>query len=415
MAHRIHLTSVLVLLFLVIFSADSYAQDETGPYRLYFAPDLWYNDVDGIRAGVRVLGEMEGTFKDGPHRLDAGVWLATWFPELPVSYYISFLEPIPAISDFGNEGSIQFISSIREGYSAHRLQFNKRWQSGFDELDNKELSIYFSQEKLISSEYRQYPQLWQNNWKSLLGASYTISENPAVGRFFARLNIEQNVNTNSASFTMGSVEAIQKINLDRNFKVRLRGFLGYGSSDRAPEYGFLSSMESPQYWINRGIPRSKGTIPSTWFGEGIFQIGGGANLRGYLKRDIQELNAGGDPTYQAIGALNTEVEFPNPLNKAIDNVAVIGDLTEFRTYVFADAGLPIDQGESLDVVYTEFDKVFADAGVGLQISFNIPDYLGKDRGIFIRYDVPFWLSDPSGSESNFSFRQLIGIGAIISF
>jgi hypothetical protein len=414
-AHKNHLISCLALLFLVIFSLDASAQNDSDSYGFYFAPDLWYNDVDGIRAGVRVLGEMEGTYNDGPHRLDAGFWVGTWMPDLPVSYYISFLEPIPSISDFGNEGSIQIISSIREGYSAHRLQFNKRWQSGFYELDYKELSIYFSQEKLIDSEYRQYPQLWQNNWKSLLGASYVISEDPSIGRFYARLNVEQNVNSNSASFTLGSIEAIQKINLSSSFRLRLRGFFGYGSSDRAPEYGFMSSMDSPQYWINRGIPRSKGTIPTTWFGKGIFQIGGGANLRGYLKRDIQELNAGGDPTYQSISAFNTEFEFPNPLNNAVKDIKVIGDLTEFRSYLFFDAGIPIDRGESRDVVYSEFDNFFADFGVGLQISFNIPDYLGKDRGIFIRYDVPFWLSDPTGNESNFSFRKLIGIGAIISF
>lgn len=412
-AHRNHLTLCFAILFVAISALPALAQDES--YSLNFAPDLWYNDVDGIRVGVRVLGEMEGSFNDGPHRLDAGLWLGTWMPDLPVSYYFSFLEPIPAITDYNSEGSIQVISSIREGYSAHRLQFNKRWQSGFDELDFKKLSIYFSQEKLIDSEYRQYKQLWQDEWKSLLGASYLISEHPSVGRFFAKLTVEQNVHIKSGSFTIGSVEAIQKVILGRQFNLRVRGFLGYGSNERAPEYGFLSSMESPQYWVNRGVPRSKGTIPTLWFGEGIFQIGGGPNLRGYLKRDIQELNAGGDPTYEAIVSVNTEIEFPNFLNPAIQDISVIGDLMEFRTYTFFDAGVPIDRGESLDVVYTEFDDFFADAGVGLQISFNIPDYLGNDRGIFIRYDVPFWLSDPTESESNFSYRQLIGIGAIISF
>ncbi len=389
------------------------AQDD--PYTFTFAPDLWYNDVDGIRVGVRTLGEVEGTFKDGPHRLDAGVWIGTWLPELPVSYYLSFTEPIKAISDYGNEGSIQIISSIRDGYSAHRLQFNKRWQPEFDEYEHTELSIYLSQEKLIEPEYRQYAQLWQQEWKTLLGAGYTVSRNPVVGRFFGFFRVEQNLNKASGSFTTGSIELIQRINLSENFKVRVRGFFGYNSSKSSPEYGFLSSMESPQYWINRGVPRSKGSIPQPWFGNGIFQIGGGANLRGYLKRDIRELEAGGSPFYESISALNTEIEYPNPLNTLIKKISIIGDLVELRSYLFADIGIPIQEKEGGTVISTQLTSLFADAGTGLQFSVNIPDYLGKDRGFFIRYDIPFWLSDPSGSESKFAFRQLIGLGAIISF
>jgi len=45
---------------------------------------------------------------------------------------------------------------------------------------------------------------------------------------------------------------------------------------------------------------------------------------------------------------------------------------------------------------------------------NIPDYLGKPRGFVLRYDIPFWLSDPDSGDS-FKFRSLIGFGAVLSF
>ncbi|MFV1885569.1 MAG: hypothetical protein ACMZ7B_13850 [Balneola sp.] len=413
MAHPNPLKTLFFFFFLVVGSASLTAQDN--PYRFTFAPDLWYNDVDGIRIGIRTLGEVEGTFKDGPHRLDAGLWVGTWFPELPVSYYFSFTEPIKAISDFGNEGSIQLISSIRDGYSAHRLQFNKRWQAGFDELNHNELSVYVSKEKLIEPDYRQYADFWNTNWKTLLGATYTISKNPSLGRFFGILKVEQSLISDPGSFTTGSINLIQRINLNENFRFRLRGFFGYTNADNFSEYGFISSMESPQYWINRGIPRSKGSVPSPWFTNGLFQISGGPNLRGYLKRDIRELEAGGNPFYTSIGALNTEIEFPNPVNNWVKNISIVGDLTELRSYLFADLGIPFAEKEVGTTITNQISTLFADAGIGLQLSFNIPDYLGKDRGIFIRYDVPFWLSDPELGESNFSFRQLIGLGAIISF
>ncbi len=47
------------------------------------------------------------------------------------------------------------------------------------------------------------------------------------------------------------------------------------------------------------------------------------------------------------------------------------------------------------------------------LSINIPDYLGKNRGLMLRYDLPLWLSHP-GNEANFKFRNVIGLGAVIN-
>jgi len=59
--------------------------------------------------------------------------------------------------------------------------------------------------------------------------------------------------------------------------------------------------------------------------------------------------------------------------------------------------------------------VLGNTGLGVQFSVNIPDHLGKDRGIFVRYDVPFWVSSPSNNESNLKFRNVLGIGAVFNF
>ena len=415
-------------------SASLSAQDN--PYRFTFAPDLWYNDVDGIRIGIRTLGEVEGTFKDGPHRLDAGLWVGTWLPDNPISYYLSFTEPLNSTYAYGNEPSIQLISSIRTGYAQHRIQFNKRWQAGFDEYDYKELSVFFSSEKMFDSKYRVYNVLWQKDWKSLIGLDFQWSGKPDFGHFLGKFSVLHDVYEETENFTVGTIELLQRIDLNEKFKLRLRFFGGIASEFTAPEYLFLSSMNSPQYWLSSGVSRANGTIPTSWLEAGSFQVGGGANLRGYLNRDIEMLNGTNGagvqitfPLYKSMVALNSEIEFPNPINRAIKNISIIGDLTELRTYIFADIG----RGSEFTTVWDpdlnaipgiapqtppqapKDGTLLADAGIGLQLSFNIPDYLGKDRGIFIRYDVPFWLSDPELGESNFSFRQLIGLGAIISF
>lgn len=406
MAYRYLLNLTFLLIFGVVCSLGVSAQE--GSYRFTPAPDIWYNDVDGVRLGLRVLGEIEGTFKDGPHRLDAGVWLSTWFPENPVSYYASFTEPI-GVSDLGNEASIELKSSIRTGYSLHSLNLNKRWQNDFSEYDYKEVVVSFSYEKMFDAEYRPFPQLWQNNWKSLLGLDFVISSLPDIGQFLGKASIKQNVSSDVAKFTVGSVELLQKIDLNDVFKLRVRGFTGFASDDTVPEYLFMSSMNTAQNWLEHGVTRAKGTIPETWMQAGSFQAGGGANLRGYLNTDINALNAGVNPSFRSIWAINTELEFPNPIENKLRNISIVGDLVSFRSYLFVDVG----QG-SRSLTGASSD-VLSDAGTGFQLSINIPDYLGKDRGIFVRYDIPFWLSEPGGNESNFSFRQLVGIGAIFSF
>ena len=414
MDYRIRIVFTFLLL-LVITSLSELKAQEQNKYRFTPAPDIWYNDVDGIRVGVRVLGEMEDSFKDGPHRLDAGFWIHTWLPAVPVSYYISFIEPIPAISSYGNEGSIQLISSYRTGYTQQKVSFNKRWQSGFDELRYSELKASFSQEKLTDIEYRPFQQLWQTEWKSLLELVYLKSSINSLGQFFAHTELAQNINDNSSSFTVLKVEAFQKVDLGQHAALRLRGFFGHATEKTAPEYLFSHSFRQPIGWLNNGVSRTKGTIPTNWLESGLVQFAGGGNLRGYLEQDSKLLKAGLNPSYNTIWVVNTEFEFPNPINSAINNISIVGELVEFRAYGFFDIGkgtkdYPAGTVDPLDNVFA-----LADAGFGSQFSINIPDYLGKDRGIFIRYDVPFWISKPETNSSNFSYRQVIGIGAIFSF
>src|SRR5690625_1384559 len=78
---------------LLLASIPAVAQNNSDggqSYDLKFAPDIWFNSTDGIRVGVRMRGKEPGTLKRGPHRLDAGLWLGTFIPKYPVSYYVSF-------------------------------------------------------------------------------------------------------------------------------------------------------------------------------------------------------------------------------------------------------------------------------------------------------------------------------------
>jgi hypothetical protein len=159
--------------------------------------------------------------------------------------------------------------------------------------------------------------------------------------------------------------------------------------------------------MDTGLTRAKGTIPTAWMEEGIFQVSGGANLRGYLKQDFDALNQGMAPVYTSMGAINLELDYPNPLDKAISKVPVVGSILKLRSYLF------FDSGTSFGLTDMEEERLLSDAGLGFMFSLNIPDYLGKPRGIRIRYDIPLWLSNP-GNENHFEYRNVIGIGAVFS-
>lgn len=413
----------LIAYLLFLIPGQSYAQQEK--YKLEFAPDLWYNSVDGIRIGTRVLGDMEGTFQDGPHRLDAGVWLGTNFPDAPVSYYASFTEPIPSLSDYGEEFNLQITSSIRAGYSQHGLAFNKRFQKGFDELRYQEFSLSISQEKAIDNVYRPI-MFSETDWKTLAGIDFRTNGFTPIGELKTSVALKQNINAASGNFSIGKAELSHLTDLGSGFGLNLRMFGALVSSDAPSEYKYSLANRDPISWLNTGLTRASGTIPDTFYENGIVQVAGGFNLRGYNLETFIDPQGNTDHTKSYFGtidkgvSLNSEILFPNFINSLLDRT-IMGDFIHLRSYVFHDVG--IVSGSTLpDDVSLNVDKTFADAGVGFQFSINIPDWLGKDRGFAIRYDMPFWLSDPDGlaryppgkGDSQFKFRGLLGFGAIIS-
>ena len=402
------LCTIAAITFLIVVSPlRGIGQDDTKSYELLPAPDVWYSSVDGVRVGGRLLGQVPGTFGDGPHRLNLGVWVGTKFPANPVSYYLQYTEPIPGISDFGSEGNISLETSYRTGFQQHGISFNKRWQTGFDEQNYKELSVGFRAEHRFDDDYLLYRQLWQNQWLYLAIASVDITNQNSLGRYYLSFSSAANVAGTQQNFIRGDVAFQQEVKLTDAFKIHSRIYTGMATGQTAPEYLFSHSLKSARLWMDKGLTRARGTIPPNWIGIGNIQITGGAGLRGYTKQDIRALNRGQLPLYTSLSAVNLEVDYPNPIDQAVSNIPVLGGFIDLRSYLFFDGGT------SLGITDFEENRTLADAGLGFLFSINIPDYLGKSRGLAIRYDLPFWLSHP-GAEKSFAFRNVIGIGAIIS-
>jgi len=380
-------------------------------YEFLPSPDLWYNDVDGIRLGVNLKGQVPGSFDDGPHRLDAGFWVGLWFPDTPVSYYVSLTEPIKAWSDFGSEANLEFLSSIRTGYQKHGISLNKRWQTGFDERRFHSVSLHQHFENRTDLEYTAFPALWTDEDKWIGGVSLEIQRSNKLGWY----NLNTNVNTQFLNdiYAVWTATAIQNIPINDIWGGRIRLFSGIASADTAPEYLFSRSTLPAINTLDSGVTRAKGTIPNPWMQNGDFHLSGGANIRGYMNQDVASFTSDGVESapflqYSVISA-NIEFDYWNPFQSLIKKTSMISDFLSLRSYLF------FDSGQSLQFDSRDSDQLFSNAGTGLALSFNIPNNFGKPRGFVLRYELPLWLSHPTQEDDKFTFRQIVGFGAVISF
>lgn len=410
-AKRYSLRTFLMIFGGLSFFISCYAQDgihKTSSYEIHPAPDLWYNSVDGARIGIRLKGQVPGTFSDGPHRLNFGFWVGTKRPKLPVSYYLTFLEPIRTWSDFGAEASIQLISSVRTGFTDQGLVFRKRWQSGFDDNQYEKLKIYLHTEKLFDKHYRLFPEVWNQNWLTMLHVNYQKDDTNRLGKYVAKVSLTTGIPTKNHVFDQFQGEYHQEITIGNGFRFRGRIFLGLSTSDTPNQMLYMAGLSSPEDWLKNGITRARGTVPPLWLKEGWIQYAGGPNLRGYANAGFQSLFNKKAALYKNFGAANLEMIYPNPLTNAISKIEFIGDLLKFKSYVFFDTGSSLDfSGNSF------FNKKLSDSGAGFTVSFSFPDNEGGMKKITIRYDIPLWLSSPV-NQPKWKYRDVLALSAIIS-
>lgn len=400
-----------IALFAAVFAVPDNTRAQERSYEFLPVPDIWYNSVDGIRVGVRIRGRTPGSYGDGPHRLNMGVWLGTKFPDNPVSYYATFTEPIPAISDFGSEGKITVRSSIRTGFQRHGISLNKRWQTGFNEFNYKQLEIGARVEHRFDTDYLLYPQIWQEDWLYITYAGFNLHNENSAGRYGINISADANVAGSFPHFYRTQVQYQQQVSLGDLFGIRGRLYASLASDETAREYLFMQSMAPAVAWMKSGFTRARGTIPPDWFQRGAVQVAGGPNLRGYVHQEVRLLNETGQPPlYNATAATNLEFDFPNPIDQALQNIRIVGEFLRMKSYLFYDGGI----SREISLLGGSPEEEFiSDAGLGFLFSFNIPDHLGQRSGVMLRYDLPLWLSHP-GNEKSFKFRNVIGIGAVIS-
>ncbi len=408
----------IFILLPLLFTWQVKAQNANAPYDVRFFPDIWYNSVDAARIGVDVRGGQAGNTAFGYHRLNLGVWLATRFPKVPLSYYMDFTEPIDSWSDFNAESSIGIVSEYRAGYTQHGLELNKRWQVGFDEDKYDLFHFKVFGEKLYTTNYELFSGLWDTDWHFLADLDFSIRRISQHRSTYLALKTRVSPGISGKSFAQGTLEFAQKFTLGSGFQWNYRLFGALSSTDTPVQYQYLYSMSSPHDWKGNPFMRGRGTVPPVWMREGWVQLAGGPAIRGYLSQDIYNLKTNAPHLMRNITSVNTELTYPNPISQLLAKHSFINNFLSFRSYLFADAGGTFKQKTALNtsnIVVSDGRDFRGDAGPGFALSITFPDNEGRTKTITFRYDVPLWLSDPMDGSSPFKYRNIFGLNAIIPF
>jgi hypothetical protein len=401
-------------------------------YRMYIRPDLWWNPVDGIKAGAH----FEGDYLASLYKIDATVWWNTHVLQedayksfkgqgyydnyAPVNYSFNYNSPITRNMP---KLQLQLNSRYLDGLWAHRAGFN--WLAS-----DKNLLQVFGQmlwrptqrdfDYLISpSDWSSVPGrknnslnlAWTHNYNYMNGAGhYTISMRTPI--------LEKDILPFSYSYAQ--LESINYNYFDK-LEIRTRIFGRWGLGNQLPyESALYMAGANPEEQMENKYTRSIGVVPTSWQGTSVydvnhFQQGGGLNLRGYAGYFAPDEYKGQLLTGykgRSGAAANVEVDFENymPWHPRLTR-----NWLKANVYAFGDAGImELSNYSTYNVAVisptTTWGTVHVDAGVGFAFTIKNWGVFEKAKPLTIRVDLPFFLNRPPYSNDQYAtLRYVIGI------
>ncbi|MFO8054460.1 MAG: M1 family metallopeptidase [Bacteroidales bacterium] len=389
---------------------DYLTKQPENPYRyeLYARPDFWWNDHDGLKAGISV----EGDYMKELHEFDVSVLYNTGLlsgpalsgDPLAVSWHFNYRTRI------GKAPGKAFLnlSSIRDiGWSYHRAGIQ---QQSTNNKNTYGLSISGSRMHKKRPVYYMPDRYWDSY---LLETAYLYLQ--------ASYDRELDNGRLSASITSSLGQIINsKINVCLNTRrnigsliLRNRGFFQYGLSQYYPiEDALLLSGGNMMDMMHHKIVRSPGIIPSQWYTYGNspnhFHQPGGLNLRGYSGYISAKYNEEGEPEYQHMG--NTGLGVNQELSTARIFQPLPPKLRKFlQIDLYAFYGLAILDNASISSL-PDFSRLYMDAGIGTQLDIRQWWQFDKLKPLTLRFDMPLFLNiKPKDEKKHFKFRWLLGV------
>lgn len=400
-------------------------------YRLYIRPDLWYNALDGLKAGVHLEGAYLGHFlkisATGWLNTQLGEWDRYTHPEKEtgarkwLNYTLNLETPLslslPQVNTF-------FRSRFLDGLWWHKA--GAAWQIGA----NNTLSIWGQtmQRNKGYTGYLLYPQEWssdQNHINASLNLSYTRGYRYARGQGSLSLAARTPLMTQAFDYNYIELEVINTHTLHK-LQIRTRLYGRYGRGNNIPyESALFLAGAAPEDMMDNKYVRSMAFVPESWTGYSAyetnhFHYGGGLNLRGYAGYYAFDKRAGTE--YLAYkgrsgASVNAEIDFTNYLRW---KPALTRNWLGLNLYAFADAGMMelsrYYTSPANEVFYEQtspagkISDIRVDAGLGAALTIRKWGPFEQAKPLTIRFDMPLFLSRPPyGAPQYWGARWVLGI------
>lgn len=375
-------------------------------YEFYIRPDLWWNNIEGIKAGFN----LSGSYMKEIHAFDLSAFynseiLAQNDALLPLSWEFNYSNRIQkepgkislnlhSIYDagwnFNSVSLVQYNNSKKQNYG---FSLNSSYMT--DNIAIKYTSQKSGWESYVSNKAYIYLKTFFE--KQIRAGDIRLSLTTGIGNISnSKLNLIIN-------------KTLQAGKMD----FRYRGFLQYNLSRNNPiEDALLLSGANALEQMQHKITRSRGIIPPNWrtfgFSPNHFHFKGGLNLRGYSGAILAFENEEGQIRYRHKGntgiSVNTELSAARLFQPVSGNFK---DYLNFDYYTFFDAGI---LGNATMYSLPQFKNIFIDAGIGASITVSQWWRFEKISPLTVRLDMPLFLNvKPYGDKKHFMFRWLLGL------
>lgn len=399
--------------FPVYFSLDNLKAD--GPdrkhYTLNWRPDIWYNSIDGVKAGVNV----NGNYLNNRMVFSSTVWYNS---TLANDYEGNARNPL----NFTFKLRDRVAKNVYQRFEMRALDGLALLNVGVDyEFHKCLLEVYvkgFYRNKESNLDYLLYPSSWnankQNNSINIdLTQNYSNNKGSGVTKLGFRTSAFSDYDYSRLYFQWINHQQLSKFEL--HTRMYLQTLIG---TNIAPESQLnLAGANSEEMMDNKFI-RSRAFVPTSWLGYGNdvnhFQAGGGLNIRGYAGY-LVPVNTNNTQVYLYSGnngaALNAELDFDKfiPLNPKR-----LSKYFHIDSYLFGDMGVLQTKFKAGEYGFakntTVATTVMASAGAG--VAFTIKRWLNYDevRPFTVRFDMPLFLNNTPFVDGEYmKFRWVVGV------
>jgi aminopeptidase N len=381
-------------------------------YILKWRPDLWYNSVDGIKAGLH----LNGNYFNYKHIFRATVWYNTevlkddkYTTHQPINYLFSYQNNIAR--DFNYHVQSRFL----DGLWMHQTGVQKKY-------GRNTFAAYFKsmhRNEVSDLAYLLYPNSWNaGKFNNTLNLEYTrayVYKRGAGQIALGMRNTALGSDYNYASIHLTVINDNQFGKLD----FRTRVFAQYMTGDDvAPESRLNAAGANSEQLMDNKYLRSLAFVPTGWLGYGAnvnhLHYGGGLNVRGYAGYALPNA-VGANQVLMYTGMSGASFNGELELDKLVKFAPkYLRDYLHLDVYLFGDAGVlqnKFTAGEyGLTSTQTVTGNLLVSAGTGAILTIKRWGKLDEVKPLSIRFDAPLFLNNtPYVDSVNLKFRWIIGV------